>query len=224
MANLEVKKLDPGWDYKASVEKVKTLAVNWKKLTLEMLSELYTAREELGAQGTRTDLTSGHLSRSWTQYCEDTGLHRRSVNRWLKRYDHADRKLIEVWIGDDFRALSQEFQECWPELRDTDPLEYPDWFLELLDRLSEASWNYLLKEIKKGRGMKETNCLMTGVLESQIESLERYLEIVKKADPVPWDGAVHDAAARLQNVAAELKLRMERSTGKSIKLKEAHNG
>lgn len=45
---------------------------------------------------------------------------------------------------------------------------------------------------------------------------------VKKLDPVPWDGAVHAAAARLQNTAAELKLRMERSTGKYIK--EVHNG
>jgi len=40
---------------------------------LDVANELWIARENLSAQGQRTDLTSEEKFRSWSQYCEDIG-------------------------------------------------------------------------------------------------------------------------------------------------------
>lgn len=61
------------WDYNDSIERVKQVIYKWKNLTEELAQELWIAREMLSIQGSRTDLTSGQKSRSWTQYCEDKG-------------------------------------------------------------------------------------------------------------------------------------------------------
>lgn len=73
------------WNYEQSVKKVKQLIYRWKKLTPEMAEELWIAREELSAQGMRTDLTSGEFTRSWEQYCEEIGTTKWTVNNWLNR-------------------------------------------------------------------------------------------------------------------------------------------
>lgn len=71
------------WDYDKSVKKVRGFIYKWANLTTEMVEELYVARVKLSAQGKRTDLTSGQLSRSWTTYCKEIDHSRRVVNRWI---------------------------------------------------------------------------------------------------------------------------------------------
>lgn len=84
------------WDYDESVNRMKPLVVKWRTMTIEMLQELWTARENLRAQGARTDLTSGNLARGWETYCEEIGLPKRTANHWLSQYDAAEKKLIEA--------------------------------------------------------------------------------------------------------------------------------
>ncbi len=55
-------------------------------MTQEILGEMKTAKEILKNQGTRSDLTSGHLSRSWASYCRDIGLEVRTADRWLSAF------------------------------------------------------------------------------------------------------------------------------------------
>jgi hypothetical protein len=84
------------WDYDESVNRMKPLVVKWRTMTIEMLQELWTARENMKAQGARTDLTSGKLARGWETYCEEIGLPKRTANRWLSQYDAVEQKLIEA--------------------------------------------------------------------------------------------------------------------------------
>ena len=39
------------WDYDKSVKKVRQLVVNWKNISIEIMRELYIARQKLSAQG-----------------------------------------------------------------------------------------------------------------------------------------------------------------------------
>ena len=84
------------WDYDASVKRVMPKVMRLKELTLDVYQELWTAREQLSNQGARTDITSGQMSRSWESYCEDVGLVKRTVNRWLQGYDPVKQQLIEA--------------------------------------------------------------------------------------------------------------------------------
>jgi len=74
------------WNYEESVKKVKGFIYKWKNITEEIADELWIAREVLSIQGQRTDLTSGQMSRSWNQYCQDIGTEKRTVNRWLNKW------------------------------------------------------------------------------------------------------------------------------------------
>ena len=60
-----------GWDYDGSVRRVRPMVLRWATLTVEMLGELWAARDALSSRGARTDLTSGQMSRSWDGYCTD---------------------------------------------------------------------------------------------------------------------------------------------------------
>jgi hypothetical protein len=66
--------------------KVKGYFLKWKNLTQDILNELATARERLNAQGARTDLGTFVPKFSWDTYCQDIGLEKRTVNRWLERH------------------------------------------------------------------------------------------------------------------------------------------
>ena len=87
------------WSYETSVDRVRTLTMRWRDVTVELLQELWVAREMLRNQGARTDLTSSQMLRSWAQYCEDTGLERMTVHRWLKRYDPVTRAIRDRMRG-----------------------------------------------------------------------------------------------------------------------------
>ena len=89
VGNQEIGELEPpaipdDWDYSKSVVKATRLLTSWKSLTLDMVQELYIAREILSSQGARTDL--GTIVPKWNDYCEAIGVEKRTANRWLNRF------------------------------------------------------------------------------------------------------------------------------------------
>lgn len=85
--NLEV------WCYSGSVEKMKTLILNWRNISIEILEELYIARDYLSSQGVRNDLSEEN--KGWENYLNDIGLAKSTVNRWLKKYDPEKKKILK---------------------------------------------------------------------------------------------------------------------------------
>jgi hypothetical protein len=83
------------WSYTASVKRMKATVWKWKRLSVSMLHELWTAHEVLTRQGERTDLVS-NATKSWDTYCGEIGLNRTTAWRWLKSYDPQARKLIDA--------------------------------------------------------------------------------------------------------------------------------
>lgn len=49
------------WDYNGSVKRMKRLVLNWKTISVEILSELYIAKNKLSCQGVRNDLDPNGL-------------------------------------------------------------------------------------------------------------------------------------------------------------------
>ena len=81
------------WDCRASVEKVRAVVIRWKSVTIEMLTELWRAREELSKPG-RPETGADAPVMTWADYCEEVGLSKSTVNRWLSRYDPQTQKLL----------------------------------------------------------------------------------------------------------------------------------
>ena len=79
--------LPDDWDYNISVERTKTFFYKWKNLTNDILEELWVARENLSIVGRNWDKSPN--KKTWSDYCEEIGSERRTVNRWLeKTYEH----------------------------------------------------------------------------------------------------------------------------------------
>ena len=99
------------WDYDASVTRVRPKVMKLKTLTLDVYHDLWEAREALStpAWNKASDGTNDPPL-TWAQYCEDVGLVKRTVNRWLQRYDPEKRQLIEAPI-DQVSRLHEGIQE-----------------------------------------------------------------------------------------------------------------
>ena len=67
------------WDFDASVARVRPVVYKWKNLTLEMMTELYIAREVLSTGG-----RPRQGQRTWDDYCQAIGIDKATGNRWLK--------------------------------------------------------------------------------------------------------------------------------------------
>jgi len=90
---LEEPKIPTKWDYNQSVKKIKVLVYKWKNLTAEVVNELFIARKILSSQGARTDLKE---KKTWENYCEEIGVERSTVHRWINRYFVADATRLEL--------------------------------------------------------------------------------------------------------------------------------
>ncbi len=75
------------WDYNGSVKRMKRLVLNWKSISVEILSELYIAKSKLTNQGVRNDLDPNGLKLGWENYLIEVGLSKETVRRWLSRYN-----------------------------------------------------------------------------------------------------------------------------------------
>jgi len=80
-------RLPKDWNYRKSVKKMKRLVLNWKNISVEILSELYVARVKLSAQGVRNDLDPNGSKLGWENYLREIGLSKETVRRWLGRYN-----------------------------------------------------------------------------------------------------------------------------------------
>lgn len=75
------------WNYDESVQKVKTFVYKAKNLNEDILRELYIARDILSKSGCRTDLVANATKLpTWENYCNEIGIDRSTVHRWLKKY------------------------------------------------------------------------------------------------------------------------------------------
>lgn len=82
------------WDYEKSVSKVQNLVVRWKNISIEILRELYIAREMLSKQGVRNDLNPNGLKLGWKNYLDEVGLPKETARRWLKQYDFISHTIL----------------------------------------------------------------------------------------------------------------------------------
>lgn len=80
------------WNYKESVSRTAPKVLNWRNLTIEVVKELYIAREALNSQkGQRKDPDAeDYIEYNWSDYCEEIGLSRRTANNWLARFIPAE--------------------------------------------------------------------------------------------------------------------------------------
>ena len=76
------------WNYDKSVIKMRPLVREWKKATVEILCELYLAREFLTNQkGQYKDPSAdNYLLNSWSSYCEELGMSYQTANNWLRLF------------------------------------------------------------------------------------------------------------------------------------------
>lgn len=79
------------WNYEKSVTKVRQLIYKWKNLTIELLNELWVAREILSQNASikprSATGTFVPVDKNWDTYCRDINSSRQVINRWLKRWD-----------------------------------------------------------------------------------------------------------------------------------------
>jgi hypothetical protein len=80
------------WNYERSVEKLLPKISKWNYLTVEIVKELYIAREVLKKQtGQRKDPDADdYISYTWAGYCDDIGVSRQTANGWLRRFIPAE--------------------------------------------------------------------------------------------------------------------------------------
>jgi len=83
------------WNYNNSIEKMRPLVKQWKKATVEMLRELYLAREHLTRQKGqyRDPEAPNYLEYSWSGYCGEIGLSYQTANAWLRYFDYVPREV-----------------------------------------------------------------------------------------------------------------------------------
>lgn len=121
------------WKYEDSVAVGKKLVGLHRKVTLDLVRELYAARQTLAVRGARTDLgeigteflstesTSrqnvGRLS-PWQQYCHDIGITDRTAQRYLSTYlPEEDRLLTEEEIQERKEEAKSKLIAMFKEVR-----------------------------------------------------------------------------------------------------------
>jgi len=95
------------WDYENSVLKMKGLVFQWKNISIEILSELYIAREKLSAQGVRNDIDPNGSKLGWEHYLNDVGLSKETVRRWLSKYDPNTKLILPKEKESDVTLISK---------------------------------------------------------------------------------------------------------------------
>lgn len=87
IAVAQLPQIPPNWNYEESVAKVQPILYKWKSLTIELVTELWVAREILAlyANGQPRSAVGTFVpaDKSWTTYCQEIGSSRQVINRWL---------------------------------------------------------------------------------------------------------------------------------------------
>jgi ribosomal protein S19E (S16A) len=75
------------WNYEDSVLRIKPLVFKWKNLTIEVVNELYIAREKMSNRERTTTGTFVPMDKTWMKYCQDIGIEKRTANRWINNFN-----------------------------------------------------------------------------------------------------------------------------------------
>ena len=81
----DLQNVNCGWDYDESVLRIKPRVFKMKNLTIEIVRELWIARQELDSRG----LNHGKenvANATFSTYCIEIGISRMTAHRWLERY------------------------------------------------------------------------------------------------------------------------------------------
>lgn len=76
------------WDYNNSVERMRGAIYKWRDLTDEMLHELWVAYNKLSDPsnaGRPSKSGENSTNNTWTRYCEDIGVDRKTPYNWFRR-------------------------------------------------------------------------------------------------------------------------------------------
>lgn len=106
---MPLKEITPSWNYNDSVSKVKSAVYKWKNLTIGIMRELSVAHKKLVKSGKRTDLNLGANApklKTWSNYCDDIGIDRKTVYRWLEHYNTLiEQGTLEVGADSEMKML-----------------------------------------------------------------------------------------------------------------------
>ncbi len=124
------------WTYEDSVSVGKKLVGMYRRITLDLVRELFAANQALTAPGSRTDLTSrqnvarlnmptekksGKVVESpqtWQQYCQDIGLSVRTAQRYLSIYlPEEDRLLTDEEIQERKEEAKRQLIELFKSIQ-----------------------------------------------------------------------------------------------------------
>jgi len=100
------------WDYKGSVIKMKRLVLNWKSISVEILSELYITKNKLTNQGVRNDLDPFGSKLGWENYLIEVGLSKETVRRWLSRYNPEMKVILPKEIEGNGQLVTKNNCPC----------------------------------------------------------------------------------------------------------------
>ena len=159
MAN-ELQVVEP-WNYEKSVENTKGLVNAFRKISLELVRELYAAHEALSCQGYRSDINRISVASNadfgsnepkltpptWEGYCEAVGLPLPTAKRWLALYIPEEDRLLTVEEAKDrIEARYQELRQLVVEY-----IGDPSWRPEGWIRLFENRYQKELHEAELAR-------------------------------------------------------------------------
>src|SRR3990167_2683122 len=159
LVSIEKKPVIPNhWNYAGSVKMVKQVIYKWKNITVELVTELWIAREILDARGSNlpnvTNVTNG---KTWTRYCKDIGVERMTVHRWLTKYfsvvANATSRIAEEerskW-PQTFNLRKGDFKKVLKDVKEIDAIitdpPYPKEYLSCFSDLSEFASKHLKKD------------------------------------------------------------------------------
>ncbi|AEC02053.1 hypothetical protein [Parasphaerochaeta coccoides] len=186
------------WDYATAVTTGKNLVTLYNRVTLDLVREIYAAREALAKSGTRTDLTSrqdvARLS-PWEQYCEDIGLSLRTAQRWLKFYLPEENRLL---TSEELKAIQiEEFEALIKQLKPTFPEWRPDgWTAACEQYYREKMKGQKLLDISKRKRFEQLDLfdaayyetLTSRITFASADDVVHFAEIQKKIEPVAYPG------------------------------------
>lgn len=150
------------WSYDDSVKRLRPMIYKLKNLTIEIYYELWVAREILSNPGARTDLVENATRlETWSDYCNDIGIDRSTIHRWLEKYDPKSNKLIETfdkrkivdkWIEDIKPVFKPKIYNIW---KLSEEYLYGQINKEVMDNLDYYFGKYVLIN-SIGRTKEET--------------------------------------------------------------------
>lgn len=107
------------WKYEDSVEIGKKLVGMHRKVTLDLVRELFAANQALSASGKRTDLvTSVARLPTWEEYCKSIGINKMTAHRYLSIYlSEEDRLLSEDEIQERKEEAKRQLIEMFKSIQ-----------------------------------------------------------------------------------------------------------